>query len=454
LKQEVRRRLAAHKSRLGPSTATPVAAAPSWQNPSSLAAQAAARVAARYAQTPSYSQLQAIESVAVQTLPEPQPVAEFVAGQPVPDSFFESFAEPVPQPASLSSHSWEPQWPKAEVSSFAPLAWPSAWDWELTLAPAQTPLPASPEAWERQFSRPRWNPASAQSQPAATDIPLAVAAPAQPAPAQPTPAQEVVLSQPAYAAGLWDESEIGPEIDPAIEPEIVPVEPDLPLPANLIEFPRQLVASRRRRPRRAEEPFASQPFASPEVESQLSIFEVDPSDLPVLPIQAGTVWPQPEWSALDPDPQTASEPDSASTSPLRLTLELAPAGARLSALLVDGALVSLAFLGAVLVAAANIGHPPAARVLECSAAVAFLLIGLLYHAFFLILARSTPGMSYASLSFCTFDGQIPTRAQLRGRFGALLLSLLPVGLGLAWMLFDDEHLCWHDRLSRTYLRQG
>ena len=391
-------------------------------------------MAARYAHAPSYSQLQAIESVAVQTIPEP---------------------EPEPQPASLSSHSWEPEWPKAEpqwskteAPSFATLAWPSAWDWELTLAPAQTPQPASPEAWERQISRPRWNPAPAQSQPAA--ISLAVAAPA---PAQPAPAREVVSSQPVYAGELWDEPEMEPEIESgiasAIEPEIEPVEPDLPLPANLIEFPRQLVASRKRRPRRVEEP-----FASPEPESQLSIFEVDPSDLPVLPIQTGAAWPQPEWSALDPDPQSASEPDSASHAPLRLTLELAPAGARLSALLVDGALVSLAFLGAVLVAAANIDHPPAARVLECSAALALLLIGLLYHAFFLALARSTPGMSYANLSFCTFDGQIPTRAQLRGRFGALLLSLLPVGLGLAWLLFDDEHLCWHDRLSRTYLRQG
>jgi hypothetical protein len=38
--------------------------------------------------------------------------------------------------------------------------------------------------------------------------------------------------------------------------------------------------------------------------------------------------------------------------------------------------------------------------------------------------------------------------------GALLLSVLPVGLGAAWLLFDDDHLCWHDRLSKTYLRKG
>jgi len=63
-------------------------------------------------------------------------------------------------------------------------------------------------------------------------------------------------------------------------------------------------------------------------------------------------------------------------------------------------------------------------------------------------------MKYAGLSLCTFDGGKPTGAQRSGRLGALLLSLLPVGLGVAWAIFDEEHLSWHDRLSRTYLRKG
>jgi hypothetical protein len=36
--------------------------------------------------------------------------------------------------------------------------------------------------------------------------------------------------------------------------------------------------------------------------------------------------------------------------------------------------------------------------------------------------------------------------------GALLLSLVPVELGIAWALFDEDHLCWLGRLSRTCLR--
>jgi uncharacterized RDD family membrane protein YckC len=39
------------------------------------------------------------------------------------------------------------------------------------------------------------------------------------------------------------------------------------------------------------------------------------------------------------------------------------------------------------------------------------------------------------------------------RLWALGLSLLPVGLGAAWAIFDEEHLTWHDRLSGTYARK-
>jgi hypothetical protein len=33
----------------------------------------------------------------------------------------------------------------------------------------------------------------------------------------------------------------------------------------------------------------------------------------------------------------------------------------------------------------------------------------------------------------------------------MLLSFMPLGLGLAWALADEDVLCWHDRITRTYL---
>ena len=59
-------------------------------------------------------------------------------------------------------------------------------------------------------------------------------------------------------------------------------------------------------------------------------------------------------------------------------------------------------------------------------------------------------MKYAHIRLVTFDGHIPSRAQRVSRFFSLLLSLLPVGLGLAWAIFDEDHMSWHDRLSHTY----
>ena len=70
---------------------------------------------------------------------------------------------------------------------------------------------------------------------------------------------------------------------------------------------------------------------------------------------------------------------------------------------------------------------------------------------FFTLGRATPGMKYAQIRLMTFDGMTPVRAERYKRMAALLVSVLPVGLGLAWALFDEDHLSWHDRLSRTYL---
>ncbi|MDH3510150.1 MAG: RDD family protein [Gammaproteobacteria bacterium] len=35
------------------------------------------------------------------------------------------------------------------------------------------------------------------------------------------------------------------------------------------------------------------------------------------------------------------------------------------------------------------------------------------------------------------------------RFAAGMLSVIPVGLGLLWLLVDPKRLAWHDRISKT-----
>jgi uncharacterized RDD family membrane protein YckC len=155
---------------------------------------------------------------------------------------------------------------------------------------------------------------------------------------------------------------------------------------------------------------------------------------------------------LEAQPPAEPEPPKA---PVPLpALRLAPLGLRLAAVLVDGALIAAALLGSALVAAACIGHPLPAEIARISALLGLLLAYLLYQAIFILLDEATPGMRCSGLLLCTFDGRIPSRAQMRLRLSALLLSVLPVGLGVVWILLDEDHLCWHDRLSRTYLRIG
>ena len=102
--------------------------------------------------------------------------------------------------------------------------------------------------------------------------------------------------------------------------------------------------------------------------------------------------------------------------------------------------------------AGHMTHSPAVKAAEISAFVVVILIGLLYQAFFLMTTMCTPGMMYAGIALCTLDDDNPTRPAMQRRVGALLLSALPLGMGLLWAVFDEDHLGWHDRISGTYQR--
>jgi uncharacterized RDD family membrane protein YckC len=222
--------------------------------------------------------------------------------------------------------------------------------------------------------------------------------------------------------------------------------------ANLIQFPRELVATRRLRPN---------PGTSSDAEPQLSIFEVDPASVSTTPGSpaseqgaATSIWNRPEWSGIKLDRQPVEKPASASqVDSARAALPVASMGLRLLAAAVDGALILAGFVSIGFLVAHSVAHPPSGKPAELLGAAALALIGLIYYGLFFAIPVSTPGMIYAGIGICTFDDRTPTRAQLRRRLGAMFLSLLPVGLGLVWSIFDDDHLSWHDRFSQTYLRR-
>jgi RDD family len=224
-----------------------------------------------------------------------------------------------------------------------------------------------------------------------------------------------------------------------------------PIPANIIEFPRQLVAPRKARPRLAEGPLRDES----EPEAQLRIFEVEAEQISMEAAVADPMEAAPEWQSL----QLGAAPveNSAATIPIEFAIEPQTAALhlRMMAALVDGCLMMAAFLGFACVAMRMAG--PELRALPlplmgASAAATLTAIFLLYQMLFFTLADSTPGMRYARIGLCTFGDSNPTRKAMRRRVWAQLLAACPLGLGVVWMALDGEGLGWHDRMTRMYPR--
>jgi len=74
-----------------------------------------------------------------------------------------------------------------------------------------------------------------------------------------------------------------------------------------------------------------------------------------------------------------------------------------------------------------------------------------YFALFTIFGGSTPGMMLCRLRVLSFDGSMPTSRQMVWRSFGYLVSAGTCFLGFLWALWDEDHLCWQDRISRTYL---
>ena len=135
-----------------------------------------------------------------------------------------------------------------------------------------------------------------------------------------------------------------------------------------------------------------------------------------------------------------------------LPLQAAPLEDRLMAGLFDAALVMMAFVLFLVVFAACTAHPPVGKPALAGAGLVLAGLFVLYQFLFFKFGEGTPGMRYAKIALCTFDDENPTRLAMRRRIAFLLLSAAPLGLGLAWALFDEDRLAWHDRLTRMYQR--
>ncbi len=261
----------------------------------------------------------------------------------------------------------------------------------------------------------------------------------------------------AVTAASEEMAELDEEIEFRRSPEFHNlVMETLPIQANIIEFPRQLVASRKARPRLAEGPLREDGTPEP----QLRIFEVETEQISVAP-EVDASDEAPEWQGLLLGDGTSAHLAASMSPQLEAQLQLdhhfyaAPLQRRILSALIDVLCVGAGFAGFAAVAFQLAGQDLRAAslpLLGAAAAGTFVAFALLYQMLFFTLNEATPGMRAARIAFCTFSEKTPTRKAMRRRLWSTALAACPLGLGLLWTALDGDRLGWHDRMSRMYPR--
>lgn len=135
-----------------------------------------------------------------------------------------------------------------------------------------------------------------------------------------------------------------------------------------------------------------------------------------------------------------------------LPIQMAPVGLRGIVVLLDG-LVALAAAGLFSYLADYFGALPAdPKILLAVEVLAVVFFWFTYQLLYLTYAGKTLGMVITRVDLCTFEGEPVSRLRRQARAFSMLLSVLAAGLGYIWVLFDEDALCWHDRITRTVMR--
>ena len=452
LKDQVAERLAAHRARRS-ALSKPALPPPQPQAARGRSAEIAAAVKQRYEQSPSYRSVLAAEaeratrhaeavaevaSINARAIARAQQqllaeLGDWHEPQPPLSSIPISAALPAAQPAAaaaailLQQHSAQQQTAAARVVLRPESAAPAG-------SPAGALIPPSHEVASAGYTVRLYEDAGR-----GTPSPLAYTAPFRPS------------FEPDEDEAQMLEDEIAFRLDPAFAETAAPE----PLPANLIEFPRQLVAARRARPRLAEGPLRDD---APDEPAQLRIFEVEAQHISVAPDAEAEA---PEWTSIllsaQPEPTFFQSPLDADYSPA-LVPQAAPLGRRLLAGTIDLAIIAATVTAGVALFIETVFHLTAVPLtlplpLTLGAIVAALFVfASIFHLLFFTYAEATPGMRYARVALCTLSDENPTRSAMRHRYLAMLLSAAPLGLGYLWAFVDEDGFGWHDRISRMYQR--
>ncbi|ABF39166.1 Rdd [Candidatus Koribacter versatilis Ellin345] len=219
---------------------------------------------------------------------------------------------------------------------------------------------------------------------------------------------------------------VPPSQPPPLRPS-VPFKRKIRMEANVIEFPRLF----------PPEPPLSNVLAEPVLPSAPRILDA--------PEIAEPLWETPILEGM-----RLEHIEHESAPQFELPLQVASVIQRVNAYVADGLIVLIASAVFCAVVLKLLPGLELSKPLIFGAAAVPPIFWATFEYLFIVYAARTPGMAMTKLALSTFDGTAPNRRQRHRRVLGMAVSCCSLMLGFLWAFFDEDMLCWHDRMSRTY----
>ena len=159
--------------------------------------------------------------------------------------------------------------------------------------------------------------------------------------------------------------------------------------------------------------------------------------------------PPPALGGITIEP--ARQPEMEKRPGIDIPLQSAPLARRIFSAAIDGVIIAAAcaLFGFIFWKMTAI-RPPRIQILGIAAGLSGLFWAA-YQYLLVVYSGTTPGLLLARLELARFDGSRAARRLRRWRVLASYLSAVSLGMGYAWVFLDEDSLCWHDRITHTYL---
>ena len=149
--------------------------------------------------------------------------------------------------------------------------------------------------------------------------------------------------------------------------------------------------------------------------------------------------------------EAAHPPEKEKRPGIDIPLQSAPLARRIFAAAIDGVIIAAACaLFGFIFWKVTAMRPPRLQMMALAAGFAGLFWAA-YQYLLVVYSGTTPGLRLARLELSRFDGRPANRRLRRWRILASFLSAASLGMGYAWVFLDEDSLCWHDRITHTYL---